>query len=104
MERTIQEPNPQTKSRRSARGKNLFLAVLLVLAVTGGWVLKEGLPWVRGIQAYIYAFPLIMMDLTREAGTAVTVPGEFTAPLNQFSVMTHYPDASFRAVARTGRA
>ena len=42
-----------------------------------------------------------MMDLTKEAGTAATA-GEITAPVNQFSGMTHYPDASFRAVTRTG--
>jgi hypothetical protein len=43
-----------------------------------------------------------MMDLTKDVSTAVPAAGEFTAPVNQFSVMTHYPDASFRAVARTG--
>ena len=65
--------------------------------VTGFWLL----PWLRGIKAYVYGFPLVMMDLTREAATAATA-GEITAPANQFSVMTQYPDASFRAVARTG--
>src|SRR5208337_1585222 len=59
------------------------------------------LPWLRGIKAYVYGFPLIMMDLTRQAATAATA-GEITAPVNQFSVMTKYPDASFRAVVRTG--
>ena len=65
--------------------------------MTGLWLL----PWLRGAKAYIYGFPLIMMDLTREAAAAATV-GEITAPPNRFSVMTHYPDASFRAVTRTG--
>ena len=65
--------------------------------VTGLWLL----PWLRGIKAYVYGFPLIMMDLTREAARAEAV-GEITAPPNRFSVMTHYPDASFRAVTRTG--
>ena len=47
----------------------------------------------------MYGFPLLMMDLTKEAPrTAVPTVGEFTAPINQFSVMTHYPDMSFRAV------
>ncbi|MGZ6268479.1 MAG: DUF1254 domain-containing protein, partial [Candidatus Limnocylindrales bacterium] len=58
-------------------------------------------PWLRGAEAYVYGVPLIMMDLTREAAAAATV-GEITAPVNQFSVMTRYPDASFRAVTRTG--
>src|SRR5512135_3246773 len=65
--------------------------------MTGWWVL----PWLRGVKAYVYGFPLVMMDLTREAAAGATV-GEITAPPNQFSVMTHYPDASFRAVTRTG--
>jgi hypothetical protein len=65
--------------------------------MTGFWLL----PWLRGTKAYVYGFPLIMMDLTKEAATAPT-PGEITAPPNQFSVMTAYPDASFRAVTRTG--
>lgn len=65
--------------------------------MTGFWLL----PWLRGIKAYIYGFPMIMMDLTREAAVGASV-GEMTAPPNQFSVMTRYPDASFRAVARTG--
>jgi hypothetical protein len=54
------------------------------------------------MEAYVYGFPLVMMDLTKEAATAVPAAGEITAPINQFSVMTHYPNASFRAVARTG--
>ena len=65
--------------------------------MTGFWPLA----WLRGIKAYVYGFPLIMMDLTKEAASAAT-PGEITAPVNQFSVMTKYPDASFRAVTRTG--
>jgi hypothetical protein len=95
-------PNPQSKSPRTKRWKPIALAALIIAAGAGWWVLKEGLPWIHGIQAYIYGFPMIMMDLTKEAATAVPASGEFTAPVNQFSVMTKYPDASFRAVARTG--
>src|SRR5512137_865959 len=94
--------NPPSQPPRAKRWKPIALAALLIAVVAGGWVLKEGLPWLYRIQAYIYGFPLIMMDLTKEASTAVPTPGEITAPVNQFSVMTKYPDASFRAVARTG--
>jgi len=76
---------------------------MVLLAVVGGyWYLTEGWAWLYGTETYIYGFPMIMMDLTKDTSTAVSKPGEFTAPANQFSVMTHYPDASFRAVARTG--
>ena len=78
------------------------VVVLLLAAIVGRGYVKEGRAWVYGLQAYLYGFPLIMMDLTKELATAVPTAGEFTAPVNQFSVMTHYPDDSFREVARTG--
>jgi hypothetical protein len=52
--------------------------------------------WYYGIQAYIYGFPLIVMDVTREVSTAVPTGGEITALVNQFAVMTKYPGADFR--------
>ena len=90
-------------SKKRGRGWRIALVAVAVLAAAGGlfWQL-EGRAWLYGVEAYIYGFPLIMMDLTREAATAVPTAGEFTAPANQFSVMTHYPDVSFRAVPRTG--
>ena len=81
--------------------KPAILGSGLVASAASWWLLRDGLAWLRGTKAYVYGFPLIMMDLTREAATASTA-GEITAPVNQFSVMTTYPDASFRAVARTG--
>jgi len=96
------EPNPKTKTSRAKRWKLVVLCAALMAAVGGWWGLKEGRPWLFGIEAYIYGFPMIMMDLTKEVSTTVPTPGEITAPVNQFSVMTKYPDASFRAVARTG--
>lgn len=92
----------EQQAKRGKKGK-IFALVLVVVFVGGGWwVWKEGRPWYQGVQAYIYGFPLVVMDLTRQASTAVPAPGEFTAPENQFSVMTHYPDASFRFIPRTG--
>ena len=71
-------------------------------AAAGGWLAaRSGLPWLRGVKAYVFGLPMIMMDLTKEAVTASTA-GEITAPVNQFGCMTTYPDASFRAVTRTG--
>lgn len=89
-------------SSRARRWAVATAAVLLVAIVLGRGYLREGRAWWYGLNAYVYGFPLVMMDLTKEASTAVPTAGEFTAPVNQFSVMTHYPDASFRAVARTG--
>ena len=88
---------------RKRRWLRIALIVVALLVVVGGyWYLTEGWAWLYGTEAYIYGFPMIMMDLTKDAGTSTSTPGEITAPVNQFAVMTHYPDASFRAVARTG--
>ena len=88
---------------RKRRWLRIALIVVALLVVVGGyWYLTEGWAWLYGTEAYIYGFPMIMMDLTKHAGTSTSTPGEITAPVNQFAVMTHYPDASFRAVARTG--
>ena len=40
------------------------------------------------MEAYVYGFPMVVMDLTREAALAET-PGEITAPMNQFWVMSN---------------
>jgi hypothetical protein len=90
------------KSGRLARWLLGILGAVVVAAFLGRGFIQEGRAWWYGLQTYVYGFPLIMMDLTREASTSVPTAGEFTAPANQFSVMTHYPDASFKAVARTG--
>jgi hypothetical protein len=92
----------RSSGQRAKRWVLIVLAVLLIAAFFGRGYLREGKAALYGLEAYVYGFPLVMMDLTREVSTAVPTAGEFTAPANQFSVMTHYPDASFRAVARTG--
>ncbi len=89
--------------RRCARRWALAVICVSLLASAGGCgLLREGRAWLYGLEAYVYGFPLIMMDLTRQVSTAVPTAGEVTAPVNQFATMTHYPDASFRAVVRTG--
>ena len=91
------------KETRRGKAWKVVLIVLAVFLIGGGWwVWKEGRPWYYGLEAYVYGFPMMMMDLTMEAATAVPTAGQFGAPVNQFAVMTEYPDASFRAVARTG--
>lgn len=88
--------------RHVKRWKWAIVVAVLLASVGGWWALKQGRPWLYGLEAYLYGIPLIMMDLTKDAATTVPTAGEITAPVNQFAVMTKYPDASFRAVVRTG--
>jgi len=54
-----------------------------------------------GIEAYIYFYPLVMMDVTRRV-TTNAVPGAkpMFGPMNAFSHVRRFPDASFREVVR----
>ena len=48
--------------------------------------------------AYVYGYPLVLMDLTRAVGTATPKPAGFRAPANQFVHMRAFPDANFKYV------
>lgn len=50
------------------------------------------------IDAYIYAYPLVTMELTRRVLTNAVSPEGTRAPMGQFVRMREYPDASFKAV------
>ena len=44
---------------------------------------------------YIYAYPLMTMEMTRRVTTSVTTPEGTTAPMGQFAKLREYPNASF---------
>jgi hypothetical protein len=52
------------------------------------------------VQAYIYAYPMVMMELTRQIGTNVLAPAGPLAPMNQFAHLQAFPDHTFREVVR----
>lgn len=49
-------------------------------------------------KAYIYAYPLVMMEMTRRVSTNVTSAGGTRAPMNQFAFLRSYPTAKFTDV------
>ena len=54
-------------------------------------------------EAYLYAFPLVLTEVTREIGTNCDAPGNdgrMCAPMNQFVHVPAFPDASFTDVVR----
>jgi hypothetical protein len=51
--------------------------------------------------AYIYAYPLIFMEMTRRIGTNVADTRQFArAPMNRFANVPAFPDATFTDVTR----
>ena len=43
------------------------------------------------VDAYIYAYPLVTMELTRRVSTNVAAPGAATAPMGQWAKLRSYP-------------
>jgi hypothetical protein len=50
------------------------------------------------IDAYIYGYPLVTMEMTRRVMTNVAAPEANRAPIGQFLRKREYPDASYRDV------
>jgi hypothetical protein len=57
---------------------------------------KEALE--TGIQAYIYAYPLVMMGQTLRVSTNVATPEGTSAPMGQFAHVREYPTPEFKTV------
>ena len=55
-------------SRKKLWLRIALIVVALLVVVGGYWYLTEGWAWLYGTEAYIYGFPMIMMDLTKDAG------------------------------------
>lgn len=53
-----------------------------------------------GVQAYLYLYPLVTMDVTRKQLTNAERPGGLQAPVNTFANIGEYPTAEMKAVVR----
>jgi hypothetical protein len=49
-------------------------------------------------EAYLFGYPLVLMDYSRQVMTAVPAPTHTSAPANQFNVSMEFPDPSFTNV------
>ncbi|MDX1946001.1 MAG: DUF1254 domain-containing protein [Pirellulaceae bacterium] len=79
------------------------ISCLLLLASRDGQTLAQEKvttmdPTELGIEAYVYGYPLVTMEITRRVMTNVATPEGTHAPMGQFVRMRKYPDAAFRDV------
>src|SRR5262245_17961020 len=49
-------------------------------------------------EAYIYGYPMVLLDVTRQVSTNYPRPGEDGAPINQFGNKRSFPDETFTTV------
>lgn len=81
-----------------------ILALLLAVAVLGLWKGPQWLAFVRGVQAYLYGYPLVLGDITRDVLVAAGPRGPgsgrpaWSAPLNQFGHLRAFPTPEVRDV------
>jgi hypothetical protein len=75
----------------------IIVAVCLtaLLALNGPAWTKIGV--VTEVQAYLYGYPLVLMDVTRQVGTQPNAPGPHGPP-NQFVNIWTFPDPTFTLV------
>ena len=87
--------------------KKLLLSHAIAALITAflscgasAWSLREGAGYLLGEEEYVYGFPLVMMDVTREVTTAAAKSGEYSAPINQFARIRTYVSPDFKNVVR----
>jgi hypothetical protein len=85
--------------------RSVPLLAVLVAALLGGSAAAGEPPDDEtaeiAVEAYVYAYPLVLMDVTRQALTNVeTVTANGRAPVNQFGHRRDFPDAEFTEVVR----
>ena len=84
--------------------KWLYLGIVFLLALAAGLAayprITEEIAYIRAMQTYVYGFPLVMMDVTRQVMTATPTPGEYSAPINQFQKLRTYVPPDFKNVVR----
>ena len=78
-----------------------LLAMAVAFATSAAYAapVSEDDAYAIGLEAYTYAYPMVLMETTRRVSTNAS-EGRMRAPMNQFGHMRTYPDATFKDVVR----
>jgi len=87
-----------TLIKRIVTSRILALSIILQLAADPAMAADRTRE--IGVQAYIYAYPLVLMEITRRVSTNVEAAKGVTAPMNQFAHLRAFPDHTFREIVR----
>jgi hypothetical protein len=87
--------------RHSLIGAWLWLAALLATAMPAAAAVSEEDAHAIGVEAYLYFYPLVTMDITRRQLTNMEPsPGGIGGPMNSFANVGAFPSADMRVVVR----
>jgi hypothetical protein len=81
----------------------LAAAVIAIVLVLRAYKVGERVEeYVYGMESYVYGYPIVVMDVTRDVLTAAPAPDPdgYAAPINQFAKMPHYVRVDFTNVVR----
>jgi hypothetical protein len=80
----------------------IFVGSVVAIAWAGWGKAKEEIAYIRGMESYVYGYPLVVMDVTRQVMTAAPAPNAegTAAPINQLAKMPHYVSPYFTNVVR----
>ena len=85
--------------RQHITWKRALPGLLVAVLAIGAWKGPRWLAFGRGLQAYLYGYPLVTSDVTRQVLTAPGIKKRLgTGPINQFNHARVFPDAHFRDV------
>jgi len=90
----------ESDSHRWRRTKSAILiafSLLIVAIIVGRNKIKEEAAYVLGMETYVYGYPLVVMDVSRQVLTAAPAPNQdgTAAPINQLAKMPHYVSSLF---------
>jgi hypothetical protein len=91
-------PAPAVSTPKKTGRRSLLIFALIIAALALGWIfggagkVKQEVAYVAGLEEYVFGYPLVMMDVTREVLTA--------APINQFARLRSYVNPDFKNVVR----
>ena len=76
------------------------LILILAAAFVAYPRVVEEIAYVRAMKAYVYGFPLVIMDVTKGVTTATPVSGQYSAPVNQFARIRTLVNPDYKNVVR----
>src|SRR5215467_6929309 len=100
------EPTPMKLVKQPLRSCTLGFGVAAALTLLMTSAAIQAAPLTAeeahaiGIEAYLYFYPLVTMDITRKQLTNVEHPEGINAPMNSFANIPAYPTADMKAVVR----